>query len=201
MYPWAISQSWIVFLKTKPNPKLREKGLACRHHYTAPRLLGLAKVNTPVDSTHCETTLLISCFINPYRYQSDGREWRWVSQTCLRGAQWQDKRQWPQIKRNEIQSEHKLNLYYEGGQTLQQVARRALQSLSVDIVKTQLDTCPGNLLQLTLLQQGLDYMISGSFLPKQFCNTSQYKMCYFFTLLNDASKEKYIQTTFWSILT
>jgi len=67
----------------------------------------------------------------------DDRDWRLWSQTLLNGVQWQDKRQWAQIKKKETPSEHKKLLFYcEGGQTLEQVAQRDCEDFIPGDVKS-----------------------------------------------------------------
>jgi len=84
---------------------------------------------------------------------SDGSKWRLVGcQTLLRGTHWQDKMWWAQIKRREIQPEHKRTLYYNRAV---KHYREVVQSPSTEIIS------------------------SGSFQHKQFYDSLQDKTCCF----------------------
>lgn len=62
-----------------------------------------------------------------------------------------DKRQWAQTR--EVQLKKKKSFFcYEGGQTLEQV----VESLSLEILKTQLDTVLSNKLLLTAFAKKLN---------------------------------------------
>lgn len=61
-----------------------------------------------------------------------------------------DKRQWAQTQ--EVQLKKKKFFCYEGGQTLEQV----VESLSLEILKTQLDTVLSNKLLLTAFVKKLN---------------------------------------------
>lgn len=68
------------------------------------------------------------------------------------GAQQQDKRQWAQTETKEIPMKYKRKLFFcVGGQTLEKTcdtlrySRDTLESPSLQIFKTQLDTAPNKL--------------------------------------------------------